>query len=220
MVTHDARVTAPGPFTASIASRQSRTRRRFPGPGFRQHLVGAGYASPSGALARLRDSRPMGRACARVATPLNCLTMREQAARHPQRAAAIFARALAVRELIWQIGGALAGRGEIAQALRDELVEVHARSLAFAENQIARSGVHLGLGPAPRPRGGHSRPDHAVGLVALDGNGSLAHQAMRGQGMRLALLRCDQEQEPALVRDEGVRQPRQGARRPSAQKDI
>jgi len=69
---------------------------------------------------------------ARVATPPNCLATRKQAARHPERAAAIFARALAVRELIWQIGGALAERRELTQALRDELVEVHARSLAFA----------------------------------------------------------------------------------------
>src|SRR5208337_4949 len=68
---------------------------------------------------------------ARVATPPNCLATREQAARHPERAAAIFARALAVRELIWQIGGALAERREITQALRHELVEVHARSLAL-----------------------------------------------------------------------------------------
>ena len=70
---------------------------------------------------------------ARVATPADCLVMREQAARDPERAAAIFARALAVRELIWRIGGALAERREVTQALRDELVEVHAGSLAFAE---------------------------------------------------------------------------------------
>jgi len=70
---------------------------------------------------------------ARVATPLNCLALREQAGRHPERAAAIFARALAVRELIWRIGGALAERRDITEALRDELVAVHARSLAFAE---------------------------------------------------------------------------------------
>ena len=70
---------------------------------------------------------------ARVATPLNCLVMREQAARHPERVAAVFTRALAVRELIWRIGGALAERREITDALRDELVAVHARSLAFAE---------------------------------------------------------------------------------------
>ena len=70
---------------------------------------------------------------ARVATPQDCLVMREEASRRPERAAAIFARALAVRELIWRIGGALAERREIAQALRDELVEAHAGSLAFAE---------------------------------------------------------------------------------------
>ena len=70
---------------------------------------------------------------ARVATPPDCLVMREQAARDPERAAAIFARALAVRELIWRIGGALAERREVPRALRDELVEVHAGSLAFAE---------------------------------------------------------------------------------------
>jgi predicted RNA-binding Zn ribbon-like protein len=70
---------------------------------------------------------------AHVATPQDCRVMREQAARQPERAAATFARALAVRELIWRIGGALADRREIAQALRDELVEAHARSLAFAE---------------------------------------------------------------------------------------
>jgi len=70
---------------------------------------------------------------ARVATPVNCLVMREQAARHPERAAEIFARALAARELIWRIGKALAERRRVADALRDELVAVHARSLAFAE---------------------------------------------------------------------------------------
>ena len=70
---------------------------------------------------------------ARVATPPDCLVMREHAARDPERAAAIFARALAVRELIWRIGGALAERREVPRALRDELVEVHAGSLAFAE---------------------------------------------------------------------------------------
>jgi predicted RNA-binding Zn ribbon-like protein len=69
---------------------------------------------------------------ARVATPQNCLVMREEAARDPEHAVAIFARALAVRELIWGIGGALAEGREIAQALRDELVDVHAKSLAFA----------------------------------------------------------------------------------------
>jgi predicted RNA-binding Zn ribbon-like protein len=70
---------------------------------------------------------------ARVATPLDCLFMREEAARDPGRAAVIFARALAVRELIWRIGGTLAEGREIAQALRDELVEAHARNLAFAQ---------------------------------------------------------------------------------------
>src|SRR5271156_201909 len=38
---------------------------------------------------------------ARVVAAPNCVYLREQAARHPKRAAAIFARALAVRELIW-----------------------------------------------------------------------------------------------------------------------
>jgi predicted RNA-binding Zn ribbon-like protein len=70
---------------------------------------------------------------ARVATPPNCLVMRKEAARNPERAAAIFARALAVRELIWGIGGAFAEGRQITQALRDELVEVHARCLACAE---------------------------------------------------------------------------------------
>jgi predicted RNA-binding Zn ribbon-like protein len=70
---------------------------------------------------------------ARVAAPPDCLAMREQAGRDPKRAAAIFARALAVRETIWRIGGAIAERREVTQALRDELVEVHAKSLAFAE---------------------------------------------------------------------------------------
>jgi predicted RNA-binding Zn ribbon-like protein len=70
---------------------------------------------------------------ARVATSPNCLVMREHAARDPKRAAAIFARTLAARELIWLIGGTLAERREVPEALRDELVELHARSLAFAE---------------------------------------------------------------------------------------
>ena len=70
---------------------------------------------------------------ARVVTPSDCLYLREQAARRPKPAAAIFARALAVRELIWQIGEALAERRAITGALRGELVAVHAKSLAFAE---------------------------------------------------------------------------------------
>ena len=50
-----------------------------------------------------------------------------------KRAAAIFARALIVRELIWRIGEALAERRAIPGELRDELVSAHAKSLAFAE---------------------------------------------------------------------------------------
>ena len=70
---------------------------------------------------------------ARVATPADCLAIREQAARHPEQSAATFARALAARELIWRIGGALAERREVTEASRNELVAIHARSLAFAE---------------------------------------------------------------------------------------
>jgi predicted RNA-binding Zn ribbon-like protein len=70
---------------------------------------------------------------ARVVTPSNCVYFREQAARHPKRAATVFARALAVRELIWRIGDALAERRTIAAELRDELVAMHAKSLSFAE---------------------------------------------------------------------------------------
>ena len=70
---------------------------------------------------------------ARVVTPPNCLYFREQATRRPKRAAAIFERALAVRELIWRIGQTLAERRTISEPLRDELVAVHAKSLAFAE---------------------------------------------------------------------------------------
>ena len=70
---------------------------------------------------------------ARVVTPPDCLTLRDEAARRPKRAAAIFARALTLRELIWRIGGALAERRAISGALRDELVAVHAKNLAFAE---------------------------------------------------------------------------------------
>jgi hypothetical protein len=38
---------------------------------------------------------------------------------------------------------------------------------------------------------------------------------MRGPGMRLAILRHDQEQPPPLVRDAGLRQPRQGSGGPA-----
>jgi predicted RNA-binding Zn ribbon-like protein len=69
---------------------------------------------------------------ARVATPPDCDHLRDAAARRPRRAAAIFARALKLRELIWRIGGALAERREIPDALRHELVAAHARSLSFA----------------------------------------------------------------------------------------
>ena len=58
-------------------------------------------------------------------------------------------------------------------------------------------------------------PHHALSLDAADGEESLAHQAMRGRGMRLAILRHDQKQPPPLVRDAGLRQPRQGSGGPA-----
>lgn len=125
---------------------------------------------------------------ARVATPPNCLAMREQAARHPERAAAIFARALAVRELIWQIGGALAERRELTQALRDELVEVHARSLAFAEIKSHDQAFGWAWDSRRDLEAAILGPITLSALSLLMEKDLLAHEAMRRQGVRLAVL--------------------------------
>jgi predicted RNA-binding Zn ribbon-like protein len=70
---------------------------------------------------------------ARVVTPADCTYLRDAAAREPKRATAIFRRALAVRELIWQIGEALADRRPIPPAWLAELTAAHAKNLPFAE---------------------------------------------------------------------------------------
>lgn len=70
---------------------------------------------------------------ARVMTPADCAYAREAVMQKPKLAAKLFARALAVRELVWQIGETLAEGRFVPERLRQELTAVHAESLARAD---------------------------------------------------------------------------------------
>src|SRR6185437_499404 len=72
-----------------------------------------------------------------------------------------------------------------------------------------RRSFRLDVAPARGAGRDHPRADLAVGADFIATGRSHPRQAMPGREMRLAVLRRHQEQKPALVRDGGLRQPRQ-----------
>ena len=79
---------------------------------------------------------------ARVMPPSDCAHIRAALSGHPRRARQVFARALAIRELIWEIGTALAEQRPLPATLLDLLSAAHAENLRHAEMRM-RLGSYI-----------------------------------------------------------------------------
>ncbi len=121
--------------------------------------------------------------------------------------ATIFSEAIRLRETIFRCFAATASR--------------HARGRRRPRRAECRAGGGPGAAARAHRRLGHRHAGafcrFASGAGAMVGGGSAGRQsararsAMRQSAVRLAVSRQQQERQPALVLDERLRQPRQGA---------
>jgi predicted RNA-binding Zn ribbon-like protein len=79
---------------------------------------------------------------ARIMPPSDCAHIRAELSGHPRRARRVFERALELRELIWEIGTALAEQRPLPSKLLDLLAAAHAENLRHAEMRI-RLGSYI-----------------------------------------------------------------------------
>jgi predicted RNA-binding Zn ribbon-like protein len=102
---------------------------------------GRGSASPQ---EHLRDFDTLMRWVehARVMPPSDCAYARSELISHPRRSRRIFDQAIAMRELIWTIGTALAEQRPVPGKLLDLLSAAHAENLKHAEMKM-RSGSYI-----------------------------------------------------------------------------
>ena len=98
-------------------------------------------SSGRGSSAKLEHLRDFGTLMqwvehARVMPPSDCAYARAEFAGHPRRSRRILERAIAMRELIWTIGTALAEQRPVSGKLLELLSAAHAENLRHAEMKM------------------------------------------------------------------------------------
>ena len=154
---------------------------------------------------------------AKALTPADGETLQAILAANPKLAARLLRRTLEVREVVYAIAAAIAAGHPADGAAIDQLRRIHAECVAHAKLVPHGATFVWAWDPADGPVEAVLGPITLSALTLLTQAESVAHQAMPRRSLRLALLRYDQEQEPALVRNGGLRQPGQAAPLPSPQ---
>ncbi len=127
----------------------------------------------------------------------------------PSFARRLLAGALRLRDAIYRLDAALAQNRGPAQDDVDMVAATHAACLGRGRLTTQDGGFGWTWDVESAPEEAVLGPDRGFGHGAHHHGRPCEAEAMPGPPLRLALPRHDQEQQPALVRDGGLRQPRQ-----------
>ena len=175
---------------------------------FRQHLSGRGWPTHKEHLRSARDVVDWA-AHARVLPPADADWLRGAMREDAAIAQKLLRSALDLREDVYVLGSELAAGRPAPPQRVESLTRIHAHCLSRAHLAPFEGNFVWTWAPRKTPVEAVLGPISLSALTTAATGRPVAHQAMPGRKVRMVVLRRDKEQEPPLVRDGSLRQPRQ-----------
>ena len=137
------------------------------------------------------------------------MRLQRRCADEPSFARRLLAEALCLRDAIYRLDAALAQNHGPAQDDVDMIAATHAACLGRGRLTTQDGGFGWTWTVESAPLEAILGPIAASAMAVITGGRPCEAEAVPGPSLRLALPRYDQEQQPALVRDGGLRQQSQ-----------